>query len=420
VKRVLIITYYWPPSGGAGVQRWLKLSGYLPHYGIDPVVITVDPEYATYPVSDPSLEKEIPRELPVYKTRATDYFRMLSRDKTSLPTAGFAKTGGNPFKEKIARFVRGNFFIPDPRKGWNKYAFRKACELIESLNITTVITTSPPHSSQLIGLKLKKRYPGLRWIADLRDPWTDIYYYNEFFPTLPARCLDKQYEKKVITGADALISVGKGLTELFARRYPAAAKKFTVIQNGYDPVDFDGLAPTEPERFNITYVGTVSTSYNIVGLTRALAALNNGGHDFCLRFTGFVAEKQKESLIDILPTEKLSFAEYCSHHEAVKEMLRASVLLLLIPDHESSKVILTGKLFEYIATGKPILCIGPVNGDAALLVSSLANGMSANYDDTSAITSFLERVKNKKTEDREYLNPGFSRKEGAKILAAIV
>src|SRR5674476_1533962 len=168
-NKVLIITYYWPPSGGAGVQRWLKFSKYLPEFGWQPVIITVDPEYAAYPVTDYSLVTDLPETVKVYKTPSINYFSFYKKNKSNLPSAGFANNLDNTFKGKFLRFVRGNFFLPDPRRGWNRYAFNKACELIELEGIRHVITTSPPHSTQLIGLKLKKRFPSIMWTADLRD-----------------------------------------------------------------------------------------------------------------------------------------------------------------------------------------------------------------------------------------------------------
>lgn len=420
MKKVLIITYYWPPGGGAGVQRWLKMARYLPEYGIEPVILTVKPEYATYPVTDLSLVNDVPPALEVHRTKATDYFRMFSRDKSAVPSAGFAGQGKPSLMEKLARFVRGNFFIPDPRKGWNSFAYKKACELVKSHSITTIITTSPPHSTQLIGLRLKKKFPAINWIADLRDPWTDIYYYSEFYPTFPARLADRRYEKAVITRADTIISVGKRLSQLFSGRYPSSTEKFRVIPNGFDAADFAGLIPTKPERFTITYVGTLSQSYNIVALAEALALLHNSGKDFVVRFTGMVSDQQKRLLLEKLPVENLIFNAYCDHNDAVKEMLGASLLLLLIPEHKSSSVILTGKLFEYIATGKPVLCIGPVDGDAADLVNALSNGKAADYNDLVAIMDFITLAIDGSLPVREYLPESFSRKSGAAALATIL
>src|SRR5512133_158000 len=147
MNKVLIITYYWPPSGGAGVQRWLKFAKYLPENGWEPVILTVDPEYAAYPAIDNQLGKDLPESVQVHKTPATDWFRIYSSDKSRIPSAGFATGSDNKLKGKISRFIRGNLFIPDPRRGWNRYAFEKACELIEKEKITTIVTTSPPHST---------------------------------------------------------------------------------------------------------------------------------------------------------------------------------------------------------------------------------------------------------------------------------
>jgi hypothetical protein len=156
--KVLIITYYWPPSGGAGVQRWLKFTKYLPSSGWFPVVLTVFPEYAAYPSGPVPVRRDTGGcGGPPHK--ALNYFALYNRDQSKIPHAGFASGKGKGIKSAISRFIRGNFFIPDPRKGWNRFAFSKACELIRSQNISHIITTSPPHSTQLIGLRLKRRFP---------------------------------------------------------------------------------------------------------------------------------------------------------------------------------------------------------------------------------------------------------------------
>ncbi len=420
MKRVLIITYYWPPGGGAGVQRWLKMARYLPEYGVQPVILTVDPRHATYPATDSTLEKDVPAELEVVRTRATDYFRILSRDKSALSSAGFAKEGKKSFVEKAARFIRGNLFIPDPRRGWNRYAVRKAEEIIVRSGIDTVITTSPPHSTQLIGLKLKRRFPAVRWIADLRDPWTDIYYYNEFYPSPLARMIDMRLERRVISVADRIITVGQSLSELFAAKHPSAGNKISVIMNGFDPADFKGLAPHKPQLFTISYTGTVSDAYNLTSLIAALSDLEKTGREYRLRFTGFVSGRQMELLKTGLNSDKVEFRDYCSHKEAIEEMLNASVLLLLIPDHKSSRAILTGKLFEYIATGKPIICIGPADGDAAKVTSALGNSLVADYGKHEVIAKFVTDAIEGRKDDRVFLDEEYSRKAGAEALAGII
>ncbi len=380
MNKVLIITYYWPPSGGAGVQRWLKFSKYLPKYGWEPIVLTVDPGFAAYPVTDKSLEDEVPNDLKVFTTPAIDYFSIYKKDKSKIPSAGFANNIDNTFKGKLLRFIRGNFFIPDPRRGWNGYAFRKACALIESENINHVITTSPPHSTQLIGLRLKKKYPGIKWIADLRDPWTDIYYYSQFYPTFISRTIDRLYEKSVIKESDLVLTVGKSLKEIFVSKVQEAAGKIEIITNGYDPEDFKGIISSDPEIFTISYIGTLSDTYPVTGFLKALRKISETGQAFNLRFLGTVSDNQKEQILSYPGCSDAMFYDYANHDEAVKLMAETSVLLLIIPDHASNRSIITGKIFEYIASSKPIICIGPTDGDAAEIIRESGCGESFGYN----------------------------------------
>jgi glycosyltransferase involved in cell wall biosynthesis len=409
MKKVLIITYYWPPGSGAGVQRWLKFSKYLPSFGWEPVILTVDPEFAAYPAIDNSLETEISSDLKIYKTRATDYFRIYNKDKKKIPSAGFASNDSKGIKGKIMRFIRGNFFIPDPRKGWNKCAFRKACEIIDNEDIKYIITTSPPHSTQLIGLKLKNKYPGIRWIADLRDPWTDIYYYNQFYHTFIAKIIDRKYENQVFQSADKIITVGKSLKDLFAAKIPGIKNKSEVITNGFDEDDFKDLISTNPEKFTISYIGTLSDSYPIRGFLDALNGFREKGNDFNLKFVGTVSPEQKELILSKIEKSSVEFIPYVDHAIAIKYMLDTNALLLIIPDHQSNKSIITGKLFEYIASGKPVICLGPVDGDAAEIIKEACNNDSFKYDDISGIEAFLVTLISNPGIYKNHTSSGFSR-----------
>lgn len=392
MNKVLIITYYWPPSGGAGVQRWLKFTKYLPEFGWEPVILTVDPEYAAYPVTDNSLAAELSLSVKVHRTPAIDYFSIYKKDKSRIPAAGFANSVDNTLKGKILRFIRGNFFIPDPRKGWNKYAFRKACEIIETEGINHVITTSPPHSTQLIGLNIKKKYPGIKWIADLRDPWTDIYYYKQFYPTFISKRIDSGLEKKVLKKADRIITVGASLKTLFSLKVKGIENKTEVITNGYDEADFKVIAANEPSRFTITYVGTLSDIYPVKGLIASLKNLRLEGKDFVLRFVGTVSENVRELIMSDIPDSSVEFLPYAIHSEAIKYMMSSTVLILIIPSHKSNKSIVTGKLFEYLASGKPILCLGPADGDAAEIINKCRSGVTVDYYDEEKISKFLGNV----------------------------
>jgi glycosyltransferase involved in cell wall biosynthesis len=392
MNKVLIVTYYWPPSGGAGVQRWLKFSKYLPEYGWQPVILTVDPEYAAYPVTDDSLSKNLSPEMEIHVTPATDYFAIYNKDKSRIPTAGFANSTDNSVKGKILRFIRGNFFLPDPRRGWNKYAFKKACELIESEGIKHVITTSPPHSTQLIGLKIKSKYPAVKWVADLRDPWTDIYYYKQFYPIFISKLIDRRYEELVLKNADKIITVGKSLKHLFSLKLKGTEHKTEVITNGFDGDDFDGIEPCTPARFTITYVGTLSDIYPIEGLLSALKSLLHNDQDFVLRFVGTVSPKQRNLINTEIPDSFVEFIPYVNHAKAINYMVCSSVLVLIIPTHISNKSIITGKLFEYLAAKKPVLCLGPVDGDASAILSKTGHGITLSYADSTGIEDYLSKL----------------------------
>jgi len=388
-NKILIITYYWPPCGGAGVQRWLKFARYLPEYGWEPIVLTIDPEYAKYPAVDESLEKDINPDLKVYKTKALNYF-FLGYGRKSRIEAGSINLSNNRLRGRIARFIRGNFFIPDPRKGWNRYAIRKASELIRQEGVKYVVTTSPPHSTQLIGLKLKSRFPWVKWICDLRDPWTDIYYYRKFYGTWPAKMYDRILEKKVLKHADKIITVGTSLAELFSLKLGHVKKKVSVITNGYDEEDFRTVKiKNDPKKLIITYVGTLSDQYPVEPVINGLSSLKNRNIDFELNLVGQFPDTIKSAIFSKLDHDLVHFIQYLSHDSAIKYMAASSVLLLLIPDHQGNKIIITGKLFEYLRTGIPILLIGPKDGDAARIIKECDAGRVFDKQDTVDITKLV-------------------------------
>ncbi|WP_223284588.1 glycosyltransferase [Hymenobacter qilianensis] len=239
--RLLVITYYWPPSGGAGVQRSLKFVKHLPSFCVEPTVITVDASQGAYPVIDESLAAEVPASVRVFRTNTSEPFDSYKKltGRKQIPHGGFANESKSSFQQQVFKFLRGNLFIPDPRRGWNKHVLQQCAELLaQGHTFDAVLTSSPPHSTQLIGLELKKRY-GLRWIADMRDPWTDIYYYKELNHTPPARWLDAWYERQVLEQADEVLVTSPDTKRLFLGKSPRlAASKFHVLPNGYDESDF--------------------------------------------------------------------------------------------------------------------------------------------------------------------------------------
>jgi glycosyltransferase involved in cell wall biosynthesis len=420
MKKVLIITYYWPPSGGAGVQRWLKFAKYLPQFGWDPVVVTVDPEYAAYPAIDHSLEKEIPGSLSVHRTRATDWFRFYAGDKAKVPSGGFATNRDDSLKGKLSRFIRGNFFIPDPRRGWNRHALKKACEIINNEGIKHVITTSPPHSTQLIGLKLKKRYPEIKWMADLRDPWTDIYYYDLFYPTFLSRKIDLAYEKAVLENADIVTTVGPTLAGHLGSKLTGMHGKIKVIHNGYDESDFENLTATVPEQFTISYTGTLSGSYPVDGFLNAIKKLIAEGSKISLIFTGHISEELRERFVSGIGAGNLEFNPYADHKTVVKQMLSSSLQLLVLAKDPQNRSFLPGKLFEYIASGRPVLCLGPVDGDTAEILEKGGFGRCFDYSDAEGIYDFITKLMKGNYTSANIPPASFSRKNLAEKIAKLL
>jgi len=399
MKKVLIITYYWPPSGGPGVQRWVKFVKYMVKLGLEPIVLTVDPEYASYPQKDETLLKDIPGQVKVYRTKSFELYSLYKRFSSNkeIPYGGFVNTKTIDTKEKILRFIRGNLFIPDPRRGWCKYAEKKAKEIIREHEIETVITTSPPHSTQLIGLRLKKKL-NIKWIADFRDPWTDIFYYNQLYPTRLATTIQKKLELKVISNCDGLITVSDDLMRLLIEKEKSLKRKIYKIPNGFDPDDFatNEQIPKD-EFFNISYVGTLSEDYPVDGLIDGIKQLDNTvKKNVKIRFIGRLNDKVYDQFILAGLEKHIEIIGYVPHKKAIEYMHSSDVLLLVIPDITNNSGILTGKLFEYLAVSQPILLLGPEEGDAAKIIKETHSGVICNYHDNEKITNSIQNLYNKK------------------------
>ena len=428
MKRILIITYYWPPSGGAGVQRWVKLSKYFLKQGIIPYVVTVDPARASYALLDPTLNDDVDSSLKIIRTSTNEpygIYKAITRKK-EIPFGGFSNEEKQlKFSQKFTRFVRGNLFLPDARVGWNKFAFRAACKLIEEEKIDAVITTSPPHSTQLVGLKLKKKY-NLSWLADLRDPWTGIYYYDKLYLTAFSKRRDAKMERNVLEHADGVVVVSDDIKKnLLAKSEKLSEKKFHVIPNGYDADDFNKvIAEPKEKEFVISYTGTLTNDYRIEGFLEAIKKLVVN-HPIRLHITGSMPSGIKDRIENAAPG-KVRFKSHVNHHEAIAQMKAADLLLLIIPDAPGNKGILTGKLFEYLAALKPILCIGPVDGDAGMIIKNCKSGETFSYESGNEMFSFLEKKisnwkSNANAQDGDFeIVKKFSREEQAKEVIRVL
>ncbi len=385
MKRVLIISYYWPPSGGAGVQRWLKFSKFLPDFGWEPVIITVDPEKATFPVLDHSLQDEIRNEITVIKTDSTEWFSIYKKvsGTENVPYAGFASESKKvSLKQKAARFIRGNFFLPDPRKGWNKHALEASKKVLDESEIDCIITTGPPHSSQLIGLELSKKYD-IPWIADFRDPWTDIYYYKQFYPTRFANRINQKMEGLVLEAASAVITVSPSWKTMLENKITGNKHKVKVLTNGYDPDNFNP-APNTNKQLVITYLGTMSDIYPLDAFLKAFESVIRQHPGVLLRFIGTISEDQRKKIFK-LPEENHEIIAYVNHQTAIEYLYSSSALLLIIPSHESSLGIVPGKMFEYLAAGRPILYLGPEESDGAEIIRQSNAGCAIDSSNESVI-----------------------------------
>lgn len=389
MKKVLILIYYWPPSGGSSVQRWLKMLKYFHELGLEAYVITVDPRYASYPLLDNSLDSDISPDIHVFHTRSREFYNVYKKitGRKEIPYAGFVNEQKADLKQILSRIIRSHFFIPDPRKGWNRFAYKKAVKVIKTYGIDTVITTSPPHSTQLIGLKLKKKL-NIKWIADLQDPWTDIYYYYQLYHSLISKYIDSCYEKNVLIKADHIITVSKAIKEIFEKKSKKiVSSKIHVIPNGYDEDDFNVKITDRDSRFVITYTGTMNDDYKVDTFLRAVENIG-ASKKILLRLVGKISDQIKEKIINA-GNIQFEFIDYLPHGESVKCLLRSNALLLIIPNLKDNKGILTGKLFEYLGSGKIIFGLGPSNGDAAVIIRNCKSGDMFEYDDLIHIEKYI-------------------------------
>lgn len=388
MKKVLILTYYWPPSGGAGVQRWLKFVKYLNKYSWEPIVYTA--ENGEMPVIDNSLEKDIPIGTIVLKTKIWEpysfYKTFIGRKKDDKINASFlSENKKTSLTEKISVWIRGNFFIPDARKYWIKPSIKYLKDYLEKNPVDVIISSGPPHTMHLIGLGLKKQFPNIKWVADFRDPWTNIDFYEELMLSSSSDAKHKELELKVLSNADSIISVGKTMSEDFKKIYNKQPDKFHVITNGYDEDDIYKGALEKDKKFSIAHIGTLVKSRNPETLWKVLKSLVNENENFRkdleIKLVGKVDFFVKEQLEKYGLNSFVNKIDYLPHNEVIKEQQKSKVLLLLVNQTKNAKSILTGKIFEYLAAKVPILAIGPPDGDLADILKSTECGLISDFND---------------------------------------
>lgn len=388
MKKVLILTYYWPPAGGPGVQRWLKFVKYLPDFGVTPILYI--PENPNYPLLDESLVNEVPEELTVYSHPIREPYKLaglLSKRDTKRISSGIIANKEQTLLEKALLWVRGNFFIPDARKNWVKPSVKFLSALLEKETIDTIITTGPPHSVHLIGHRLKHTHK-IKWVADFRDPWTSIGYHKKLKLTRRSKQKHKQLEHMVLNSADTIVVTSKSTKTEFKGLTP---KPVFVITNGYDS-DAEGQMPLT-EDFTISHIGSLLSGRNPIILWQVLEDLLkvNAAFKACfkLRLAGVVSKDVLKSIYDSGLQDHTELMGYVSHEAAVKLQQESQVLLLVEIDSHETKGILPGKLYEYMAARRPILAIGPSQWDAATIIGETQSGATFGYGSKNGLKDVI-------------------------------
>lgn len=389
-KKLLIITYYWPPAGGPGVQRWLKFVKYLPDFGVHPIVFA--PKNAAYPLLDDSLNEEmktldftfIQKEI----NEPNQWMGKLFKKKTKTISSGVIKhqSKQNLF-EKIILWIRGNLFIPDSRITWVKPSVKFLKAYLKENPVDAIITTGPPHSMHLIGLALKKE-TALPWLADYRDPWLEINYHQDLYLSKFAQKKHKNLEDKVLKNIDVLLTTSEATRNLLQKK---TEKPIHVITNGYD--EQKSLSFNKDKNFTFSHIGSLLSNRNPLILWECFAELINENKDFSNIFKLKLIGKTSEEIIETIEKyhlkEYTTIVNYVSHDEAILAQKEAQVLLLIEENSSAGSYIIAGKLFEYLVADTPILAIGPEKSDVENILLSTNTGKYFRYNDKEKLKNHI-------------------------------
>ncbi|NND71659.1 MAG: glycosyltransferase family 4 protein [Rhodothermales bacterium] len=386
-KRVLFITYYFPPSGGSGVQRPVKFVKYLPEFDWHPTVLTVSPDKAAYVDRDSALASDIPESVDVIRTSSWDpyglYARLRGSSRGDSIVMHMSPEDDAGWKDRLSLWFRANLFIPDARIGWVPYVVKEARKLHRAKAFDAIVTTSPPHSVHLAGRRLANRLE-IPWLADFRDPWTNIFY-RDFLPTLGlVDRFEKKLERKIVQRADSVVTVSKRDHEFYE---DLRGRRVSLIPNGYDPDDMPSHRSVNSGTFVLAHVGVLNETRNPDALWKALATFEDAA-DFRLELTGRMDDEVSGAVQD-LPVSKL-VTDNVSHSEAIEKMFGSSLLFFVVNRGTGNESMIPAKVYEYLASGVRILGIGPTDGDAARLIEETSSGQVFDYGDVEGIRSFLE------------------------------
>jgi glycosyltransferase involved in cell wall biosynthesis len=401
MKKILVITYYWPPSGGVGAQRWLKFAKYLRNYDWEPIIFT--PENPDFDVKDTSGEKDVPDDIEVLKLPIWEpyqLFRSLKRNSknTKLKQGLVLENSNKSWFDKLSIWLRGNVILPDPRRFWVRPAVAFLDNIIESNNIDVVVTTGPPHSMHFIGQRIRKNHD-VKWLADFRDPWSHWDLLDKLKTSSFARRLHKKWERRVLLNADFTLLTSKRQARQFKE---LGAQKVGCITNGYDEDDCPEFMNVASSKFVLSHIGLLNEMRNPKALLNALEELCNENSDFCenleLRLGGIISESIIENINKSSSLNNCTtILDYVPHSDIYKEYERATILLLILNNTDNSNWILPAKLFEYIYTKKPVLMLGEIESDAADITHSFQENKVVEFNDKEnikrAILSYYQQFK---------------------------
>ena len=397
MKKVLIITYYWPPAGGSGVQRWLKFSKYLPKYGWKPVIYT--PENPYFEVKDKELLNDIPDDTEIWKTPIWEPYAFKDKlfGKGNKSQSAGVISNKNSLKNKVLNWIRGNIFIPDPKVYWVKSSVKFLKKKIKEEGIRHIITTGPPHSMHLIGLALKKQNPRLKWTADFRDPWSELDLLDEFHLSKSSRDKHKKLEREVLQTADMTLTVSESWVNDLKR---LGAKNVALITNGYDSTDFN-LKLKKTDKLIIGHYGLLNHLRNPINLWETLNQLCKENKELNSKLEIHLSGNIDTDVISKIKSYtylkgKVKQLGYLTHNEVLESYNEASVLLLLLFNSNSGKGNYPAKIFEYFAAQRPILAFGPPESDAKNLIAKTNSGIYFSYDESNLSQAVFELFEERK------------------------
>ena len=423
-KKLLIITYYFPPAGGPGVQRWLKFVKYLPEFGVQPIVYI--PENPTYPIIDEGLVDQISDKVIILKNKILEPYQLasvFSKNKTKKISSGiFPHKKKQTFLDKTFLWTRGNLFIPDARVFWVKPSVIYLEKYIKENNIDTIVTSGPPHSLHLIGLELKEKL-NVKWFADFRDPWTTIGYHKALRLSTYAAKKHKSLEHKVLNTADTIIVTSKTTKTEFQA---ITNKPISVITNGYDIENVE--KQTLDTKFSLAHIGSFLSDRNPKFLWECLVELLQEIPDLKthleIKLIGAVSQEVLDAIREFNLNDYLNLLGYVSHHEAIAHQKKSQVLLLIEINSEDTKSIIPGKLFEYMVSNRPIIAIGPNGSDFADIIKETNTGVFFDYSEKaklkSVILDFYNQFLEGKLQSHGVGLQQYSRKSLTKQLAQLI